>query len=543
MKRLTLQELLNVSASRYTDKPALAFTGGEPVTYRQVAETAGRLGRYLKNIGARKGDRIALLGENMPNWGIAYFAVTAAGYVAVPILPDFTADDVAQILEHSEAKAVFVSDRLASKLDGGTRKDVVRVRMDDFSAYRPEAEQDQDTPETILEDDLAAIIYTSGTTGNPKGVMLCHRNIVSNVIAASPIPRMKKDERVLSILPLSHTYECTIGFLIPFYLGACIYYIKKPPTPTVLQSTLRQIKPGVMLSVPLLIEKIYRQKIKPALTGSALTRFLLTLGPFRKILHLFAGMSLKKFFGGRLYFFGIGGAPLAPDVEQFLREARFPYAIGYGLTETSPLVAGDNAKNSRFQSTGRVLRGVQVRLLDPDPHTGEGEILVKGPNVMKGYYKDPERTAEVFTEDGWFRTGDLAVMNDKGYVYIKGRSKNVILGPSGENVYPETIESLINSFPYVDDSLVFSHNGRIIARIRLNYESLEEYLKTMKEGAVELAEYAGKHLAEIRSSVNARLSHFSRVNSVIEQTMPFEKTPTHKIKRFLYTKLPPKAEN
>jgi len=543
LKRLTLQELLNVSASRYADKPSLAFTGGEPVTCRQVAETAGCLSRYLKGIGARKGDRIALLGENMPNWGISYFAVTSAGYVAVPILPDFTPDDVAQILKHSAAKAVFISDRLASKLDGGTQKDLVRIRMDDFAPYRPEVEHDHVIPETVQEDDLAAIIYTSGTTGSPKGVMLRHRNIVSNVIAASPIPCMKKDERVLSILPLSHTYECTIGFLIPFYLGACIYYIKKPPTPTVLQSVLRQVKPGVMLSVPLLIEKIYRQKIQPALTGSAVTRFLFTLGPFRRILHLLAGRSLKKFFGGRLYFFGVGGAPLAPDVEQFLREARFPYAIGYGLTETSPLVAGDNAKNSRFKSTGRVLRGVRIRLLDPDPHTGEGEILVKGPNVMKGYYKDPERTAEVFTEDGWFRTGDLAVMNDKGYVYIKGRSKNVILGPSGENVYPETIESLINSFPYVDDSLVFSHNGRIIARIRLNYESLEVYVKSMKEGAVELAEYVAKHLAEIRSSVNARLSNFSRLSSVIEQTLPFEKTPTHKIKRFLYTKLSPKAEN
>lgn len=536
LDRLTLQSLLQEAARHYEDAPALAYVDDKPISYTKVEQAACGLAARLQGLGIEKGDRVALLAENMPNWGVAYFAVAAAGAVVVPVLPDFTPEDVSRIIEHSGSKAVFVSDKMKAKVTGAEGMGIQVISMNDED-FIEGASAEGISPDRIVEpDDLAAIIYTSGTTGSPKGVMLSHRNITSNVVAAAPIPQMKERERLLSILPLSHTYECTIGLLVPFSLGACVYYIKKPPTPNVLKEALQKVKPGVMLSVPLLIEKIYRQNVKPSLTKSAAVRALSKIPPFRKLLHRLAGKSLMNFFGGRIYFFGVGGAPLAPDVEHFLREARFPYAIGYGLTETSPLIAGDNARNSRFTSTGRVLEGVEVKLLNPDPETGEGEIIVKGPNVMKGYYKDPEKTAEVFTEDGWFRTGDLAVMNSKGYLYIKGRSKNVILGPSGENVYPETIESLINSFPYVQDSLVFAYEGSIVARVHLDYEAIEKQVEALKKSARDAAEYVKDHLAEIRKEANQKLSHFSRLNIIVEQKQPFEKTPTKKIKRFLYTK-------
>ncbi|MBN2051545.1 MAG: AMP-binding protein [Spirochaetales bacterium] len=529
---MTLQALLNYSTKKYTDQGALAFVDQEPLSYRQVKTAATGMAARLIELGVAKGDRVALLGENMPFWGVSYFAVALAGAVSVPVLPDFTEEDIKGILRHSGAKAMVISDRMAARLTD-LPADIQRIRMEE---PLPSDGDGLPADRTVEEDDLSAIIYTSGTTGSPKGVMLSHRNILSNVLAAAPIPRMKPRERLLSILPLSHTYECTIGFLIPFLMGACVYYIKKPPTPTVLKEALQKVRPGVMLSVPLLIEKIYRQNIKPTLNKSPFTRALIRFAPARGLLHRLAGKSLKQFFGGRLYFFGVGGAPLSPDVEKFLRQARFPYAIGYGLTETSPLIAGDNAAFTRFRSTGRVLQGVEVRIDDPDPETGEGEILVRGPNVMLGYYKDEERTAEVFTPDGWFKTGDLGVMNDKGYLYIKGRSKNLILGPSGENVYPESIENLLNSFPYVEDSLVFAYEGTIIARVQLDRESLEKHLESLKTGVREVSDYAKEHLAEIRQTVNRKLSHFSRLNTIMEQPTPFEKTPTKKIKRFLYTK-------
>jgi long-chain acyl-CoA synthetase len=293
-----------------------------------------------------------------------------------------------------------------------------------------------------------------------------------------------------------------------------------------------------MLTVPLIIEKIYRSRIKPALEKTAITRILMKVGPTRRMLSRKAVGQLSEFFGGRLRFFGVGGAPLAPEVEKFLFEGRFPYAIGYGLTETSPMVAGFGPSAAVYRSVGTVMEGITVRIDQPDPATGEGEILVKGPNVMMGYYKQESVTAEVFTSDGYFRTGDLGTLDHKGILYIRGRSKNMILGPNGENIYPEEIEAVINSEAMVSESLVMQYKGKLVARVHLNLESIEATLHHLKENAVEFQQQvqakAQEALDELMVRVNQHVSRNARIQQMILQMDPFEKTPTQKIKRFLY---------
>ncbi|GAB4378556.1 MAG: long-chain fatty acid--CoA ligase [Calditrichia bacterium] len=559
LKKLTLRCLLENSAEKYSDRPALSFIDSRPISYAELYEEVIQLIRFLQSQGIAPGDKVAILSENQPNWGIAYFAVTLMGAVAVPILPDFHTSEILHIIRHSECKAIFVSRRLLEKIEEARfLKSLKLILIDNFEPITLQGSK------TILkevlnrgereisklkqsarklggklhsepeEDDLAVIIYTSGTTGHSKGVMLTHKNLVSNATSALSFQKVTPGDRLVSILPLSHTYECTIGFLIPILQGACIYYLNKPPTPRLLLEAMQKVKPTIMLSVPLVIEKIYKTRVLPELTRNGLLRRLYKISPIRKRLHRIAGKKLLKSFGGELVFFGIGGALLAPEVEHFLREARFPYAIGYGLTETSPLVAGSGKHNTRFRSTGPPIEGVEVKIHDPNPETGEGEIWVRGPNVMKGYYKDPERTASVLTEDGWFKTGDLGYLDKDNYLYIKGRLKNMIVGPSGENIYPEEIEAILNEFDYVMESLVYMHENKLTARVHLNYEELDELFG--KENLTETEERARiqQLLEQIRTEVNSRVSSYSRLHRIIEQTEPFEKTPTQKTKRYLY---------
>jgi long-chain acyl-CoA synthetase len=343
---------------------------------------------------------------------------------------------------------------------------------------------------------------------------------------------------LLSILPLSHTYECTLGLVTPLYAGASVYYLDRPPTAAALLPALESVRPTVMLSVPLVIEKIFKTKIHPQLTANAILRGLYHIPLVRKKLHAVAGKKLLKTFGGELRMFCVGGAPLAPDVELFLREAGFPYAMGYGLTETAPLVAGTNPGKSRYRSTGPALPGTEIRIDRPDPNTGEGEILIKGPTVMKGYYKDPARTAELIGADGWFRSGDLGVFDRDGYLYIKGRLKNMILGPNGKNIYPEELESIINEFDLVLESLVYEQAGQIVARIYLNYEEFERALTDATRPESELRKEIARLMERLKGEINQRLPSYARIQRMIEQTEPFEKTPTQKIKRHLYVPSP-----
>lgn len=559
LKKNTLAALIEQSTQLHSDRIALSFTDEPPITYSVLKKEIEHLSQFLKEQGVGHGERVALLGENMPQWGIAYFAVATMGAIIVPILPDFHSSEIHHILRHSDAKIIFVSERFYHKvedLDDLNNRQI--ILLNDFSLIKPNTSKDalrqlldeggkglrkiRDwvykfagfVTDDVREDDVASIIYTSGTTGHSKGVQLTHKNIVSNTIASAEIPNVNDQDCFLSILPLAHVYECTLGLVLPLLCGASVYYVKKPPTAPVLLPALQQVRPTVMLTVPLIIEKMYKTRILPEIKKKFVVKLLYMVPVVRKRINAVAGKKLMATFGDRLRFFGVGGAALSSEVEQFLREAHFPYAIGYGLTETSPLIAGSNAQTTRFRAIGPLAKDVEVNIDHPDPKTGVGEVIVRGPNVMKGYYRDPERTAEVLSSDGWFRTGDLGRFDSDGYLYISGRLKNVLLGPSGENIYPEAIESVINRSEIVLESLVYMDTGQLVARVFLDYERLDTALR---KGATETQ--AKRHIAEIldhlRLEVNSQLSSFSRLTRIIEQSEPFEKTPTQKIKRYLYT--------
>jgi long-chain acyl-CoA synthetase len=545
VQKLTLPALFENTLRRWGKSKAYAFTGEEAVTWEDTWKSIRALISFLEKAGVRPGERVAILSTNMPNWAVSYFSVTFMGAVVVPVLPDFSSAEVGNVISHSGAKAIFVSSGLLPKLkEIKTETLETVILIEDFSvvssslqnipAFDPEAVPVSSYD--IAEEDLASIIYTSGTTGRSKGVMLTHRNISFNALKGYKIQPIEATDRFLSVLPLSHTYENTLGLILPMLSGACVYYLRKPPTPPVLLPALETVKPTVMLTVPLIIEKVYFNKILPAFNEKALLRILYGVPFIRKVLNRAAGRKLYKTFGGCLKFYGIGGAKLNRQVERFLHEAKFPYAIGYGLTETAPLLAGANPKFTVPDSTGPAIEGIELKINNPDPRTGEGEIWAKGPTVMKGYYLEPEMTAEVLSPDGWFRTGDLGSFDKKNNLYIRGRLKNMIVGSSGENIYPEEIESVINNFRFVVESLVVQQKGRLVAYVHMNMEELEKKYQGMKHDmAGKWEDWKEPLLTELKEYVNSKVSKFSQIYKVELQPVPFQKTATMKIKRFLYT--------
>ncbi|MDC7219098.1 MAG: AMP-binding protein [Spirochaetales bacterium] len=551
MKETINNVLFQSIEKNFARKAFSHYSGDESLTYLELGRSVTGISLWLISQGIQPGDKVALLGESSLYWPQVYFAVTTMGAVLVPILPDFQAEEISKILSHSESKLLFLSQKQKEKMDKAGC-DLSMVVLEELPSENEEGMELLDKYRSEVEEDsLAAILYTSGTTGNSKGVMLSHKNFVSNAKSASliPKPRLKTGHVWLSLLPLAHTYECTIGMIINVYTGGHTYYLGRPPVPSIIVKALKKLRPRVILSVPLLIEKIYSSSIKPNIT----TGFLGSLYkvPFmRRPIHWLAGRKLYKTFGGRLSFFGVGGAPLSAEVEKFLRDARFPYSIGYGLTETSPLLAGSPPLKGAFRSTGKVLERVEIRLAE------EGEIQARGPNIMQGYYKNEEMTKEVMTEDGWFRTGDIGEFDRRGNLFIKGRIKNVILGANGENIYPESIESVINAEPFVEESLVLEGGGGLTALVHFNYERVVEELQRLRyqhehrgegkefhvEGdkkgwipsAEEVSQFMEKYRASLTKTVNTRLSVFSRISHVKEESEPFIRTPTKKIKRFLY---------
>jgi long-chain acyl-CoA synthetase len=552
-EKMTLGALGLKAAEVYKKKKAFEFLGEaglyNTITYEQFGMKIRQIASLLLLMGIRPGSRVMLLAENRPEWPAAYFGTVLSGAVVVPILTDFIADHIQTIAAHAEISAVFTTAKHLAKLsEAGIPDDIPVIHIDTmFSQSDKDSiivsingkeksfllHTDSNFPE-VNENETASIIYTSGTSGSSKGVMLSHKNIISNAMASRCVVKIYPRDRLLSVIPLAHTYECTVGMVIGVMSGAGTSYLDRPPAPAVLVHAVQLIRPTVMLTVPLIIEKIYRLKIKPVLESNPLYKFSLT----RMLAIKIAGRKLLSSLGGAIRFFGIGGAALSADVETFLYKASFPYAIGYGLTETAPLLAGSSPFKGTLRSTGKVLDGVFVRIADTagniiggfgsqkkNPPDREGEIQAKGPNIMLGYYKDEERTQESFTEDGWFKTGDLGSIDKKGRLYIKGRSKAMILGPSGENIYPEEIEGILNAHEIVEDSLVYSdESGRLTALIVLS-----EKAKTM------LAAF-GDNLSELKIMANKKLASFSHIARIEIQDEPFEKTATKKIKRFLYPK-------
>jgi len=508
-------------------------------TYNAFKQKCDGLSKKLTQYGIGAGDKVAILSQSMPNWSVAFFSIVPFGRIAIPILPDSSENEVKNIINHSESKVIFVSQRLASKLSNEVKeKMTLIIDMDTFEVLKADEEKftcdgraSVPTPE-----DIAAIIYTSGTTGSAKGVVLSHRNLASNVISCYHSCKRGEKDRWLSILPMAHTLEMTLCMLYPMYCGATVYYLPKPPVASLLLKAMKVVKPTTMLSVPLIIEKVYRNSVLPTIQKS---RTLTWMNEHMNgIMCKIIGMKLKSTFGGHISFFGIGGAKLDPEVESFLLKAKFPYAIGYGLTETSPLLGYAMPGWRAVGSFGYPVYNVRLKLHDVNPETGEGEIVAKGPNVMLGYYKDPIRTKSVFTEDGWFRTNDLAVQDEKGRFYIKGRRNNMILGPSGENIYPEEIESVINNVSGVTESIVVERNGRLVALVQLD----ENMIEWDKEGEDYFYEKLDSVKEKIQKMVNKNVNKTSQVSSVEVMKEPFEKTATQKIRRFKYKDSAPTVE-
>lgn len=543
----TIDKMVRACAQSYGTLTALT-TYNKPETaiaYNQLEDMANDVALQLIRKGLPKGGKAAILSESCPNWGLSYFAINKAGAVAVPVLPNFSKTEVEKILEHSEAQYVFVNAANAAKVVDSKAK---VIRIEDM-AQIPACEMKKlatckfaDLIGTSLlgtdslkrkdqmmleerapkEDDIASIIYTSGTTGTPKGVMLTNKNLVWNAVTCStPFIKIHRGWSALSILPLSHVYEFTIGLLLLLINGCTITYLGKAPSTNTLMPALKGVRPHIVLSVPLLIEKVYRRALAPKFKeGTTLAKFAGNRLTSRFVYNM-VGRKVIKTFGGRLRFFGVGGSKLDPEVEAFLDKINFPYALGYGLTETSPFIAGCGPKDHVVGTLGAPIEGLDVRIAPED-----GEIQLKGPSIMKGYYKMPELTKETFTEDGYFRTGDLGAFED-GRLVIKGRSKSMILGSGGENIYPDNIESLINAQDFVVESLVVPEDRSLTAMVRLDIKALN---KTFKD--IDIQDF----LEKIRSEVNQKLASFSRIHRIKLQETPFERTPTEKIKRYLYTK-------
>ncbi|MBR5483899.1 MAG: AMP-binding protein [Alistipes sp.] len=541
----TLYELLQNSVKKYSDKIAFSMLGGEDVTYSEVGRRVKQVQDLLVGAGLKAGDKVAILSSSMPNWGVSYFAIVTSGMVAVPILNDFTSEELEKLIKHSEAKALLVSDKLFTKISKETAASLnIIIRTKNLSVISQTVEE-QGSISIPKPDDLAVIIYTSGTTSTPKGVMLTHYNLASQINMLYNLYPTAPGDATLSVLPMSHTYECSLGMLYIVATGATTTYLEKPPTPSVLLPALRKVRPTCFFIVPLIIEKIYNSQVLAKFTANKFMATLYGIGFIRRFLHRLAGKKLNAAFGGRARLF-IGGSKLDETVEQFLMDAKVPYAIGYGLTETAPLVAGQISPRVKLGSTGPAMEGVEVRLDNVNPETGHGEIVVNTPCALQGYYKNEEATAAVFTEDGWFRTGDLGYIDEEGFIYIKGRLKNMIVGPSGENIYPEEIESVLNTHVFVSESVVTEDNGRLIALVhfdsdaieKLKDELIEKWEITRDEWNQKVSEWEKKKeelKQDVMKYVNSKVNRFSRIAEVREEEKEFEKTPSKKIRRFLYT--------
>lgn len=509
-------------------------------TYSSFKAKCDSLSKKLTQYGIGAGDKVAIFSQSMPNWSVAFFSIVPFGRIAIPILPDSSENEVTNIINHSETKVIFVSQRLASKVSQEIKDRMTLViDLDTFEVIKSDDEQFTCDGKTTIPtpEDIATIIYTSGTTGSAKGVVLSHRNLSANVITCYHSCKRTEKDRWLSILPMAHTLEMTLCMLYPMYCGATVYYLQKPPVPSLLMKALKVVKPTTMLTVPLIIEKVYKGSVLPTIKKS---RTLTWMNEHMNgLMCRIIGMKLKATFGGHISFYGIGGAKLDPEVESFLLKAKFPYAIGYGLTETSPLLGYSMNKWRTVGSFGYPVYNVKLKLHNMNPETGEGEVVAKGPNVMLGYYKDPIRTKSVFTEDGWFRTSDIAIQDEKGRFFIKGRNNNMILGPSGENIYPEEIESVINNVEGVSESIVVERDGRLVALV----QPVENFIEWDKEGEDKLYEKLDKWKASLLKKVNKSVNKTSQVSSVEVMKEPFEKTATQKIRRFKYKDEAPTVES
>ena len=539
-----LQETMQTNWSNL----ALADIDGEnKYTYAELAAAIEKLHTTWKELGIKEGDKIALCGRNCANWGLLFLAVETYKAVVVSILPDFTADGIYGLVDHSEAVLLYVGPNVKKKIDPTQMKGLkATIFMDDFSIVEADDNvrkvydkvdetfakaypngvklTDVNYPTDNL-DDLAVINYTSGSTGNPKGVMLTHLSLSGNVeFAHIRIPH-KPGDTVLSMLPIAHMFGLMFEFLYQVCEGAQVYFLTQAPTPTVLMKAFAQVKPFMILTVPLVVEKIIKKGVLPKIS-SPLVKVLWKTPFVKNSVRGKVKDGLDKTFGGRLRYLIIGGAALNQEVEQVLHDIEFQYCVGYGMTECGPLISYEDPWKFQFHSCGKQIPQCHVRIDSEDPTGKDGEIQVKGINVMKGYYKNDEATKAVFTEDGWMRTGDLGILDKEGNIFIHGRSKNMILGPSGQNIYPEELEDKLNSLPCVSESIVVDRDHKLVALV---------FPDTSTDGMKQMGNKTiVQQMEENRILVNKDLPQYSQISAIELVTQEFEKTPKRSIKRYLY---------
>lgn len=542
-------DLLGNSIGKNWSMPAMSNYNGENITYGDAAQRIAQLHFIFDTSQIKQGDKIALVGKNSVNWGITYLAVVTYGAVIVPVLPDFKPNDIHHIVNHSDARLLFITDNIYENLTREQMKEVEYIfSLTDFSLLcdckSGKTKRNLENYEALLKkkypnginansfrlpdiknDNLAVLSYTSGTTGFTKGVMLTHNNLVANVIYANKNMPLEPGDKIVSFLPLAHAYGCAFEFLWPFNLGCHVTFLTKTPSPQIILKAFAQIKPRLVLAVPLIMEKIYKKQILPVINKPGI-KMLLKLPLLDKVIETKVKKKLMDAFGGNFHEVVIGGAPLSKEVEEFLSKVRFPFSIGYGMTECAPLISYANWDKTRLGSAGKVVDNLEIKIDSEDPENIAGEIMVRGENVMKGYYKNPEATKETIEPDGWMHTGDLGLLDKDGFVFIKGRNKSMILGASGQNIYPEEIEARFNNLDFVQESLIIEKDGKLVALIYPDYEMADK--KGFSDN--DLREIFEKH----RKYLNEILPAYMSVASTRIFSEEFEKTPKKSIKRFLY---------
>lgn len=531
------------------DKEALSNYKEKGYTYKEMAEKILKLHIMFEGSGIKEGDKIALIGKNSANWCVTYLAVVTYGAVIVPILPDFKPEDLSNIIIHSDSRLIFIDDKIAETVDIVKMQEIIgAISLDDFSLIvsgKPVVKEIFDSlsakfeetypalkPEDIKfsdisNDHLAVISYTSGTTGFSKGVMVPHNSLAANVRYAQKNMPLKPGDPVVSFLPLAHTFGCAFEFLFPFTIGCHITILTKTPSPQILIQAFKEIRPRLILSVPLVVEKIYKKQLLPIIDKPHM-KILLAVPLVNKILFKKIREKLTDTFGGRFHELVIGGAAFNADAEKFFKKIGFKFTVGYGMTECGPLISYASWDTTKTGASGRAVDTLEVTIDSTDPVNIVGEIILRGENMTTGYYKNEKATKELIDDEGWMHTGDLGVIDKEGNIFIKGRSKSMILGPSGKNIYPEEVESVINNKNYVTESVVISVDNKLIALIYPDYETMkrdsisEEQLISILEG--------------YRKEVNERLPEFMAVSKFRIHPEEFAKTPKRSIKRFLYTK-------
>ncbi|MBQ6300256.1 MAG: AMP-binding protein [Bacteroidales bacterium] len=539
-------ERLEAATRKFWDKPALNNIGGETFNYAQMATQIEKFHLVFEKLGFKKGEKIAICAQNGARWGMAYLAVNTYETVIVPILADFTADSVNHLVDHSDSIALFTNEAKWKKLDIGQMPKVrLVVDVDTWKALwtaDPSVQEIYDQMDALFTekypqgfgpenvhfptdnwDDLSTINYTSGSTGDPKGVMLTYRNFSANVDYSQR--NVPAGDKMVSMLPMAHMYGLVIEFIYPLCNGTSIYWLGKAPTPAALMKAFADVKPYLLITVPLVMEKIYKSKVKPTL-DKPVVKFLLKVPGINNIIYKKVKDGLVQAFGGNVLEFIMGGAALNPEVERLFKRIKFPYLVGYGMTEACPLLAYEHWTKYVAGSCGKCVDVAEVRIDSEDPQHVVGEIQCRGENIMIGYYKNPEATENAFTDDGWLKTGDLGIIDAEGNIFIRGRSKNMILGPSGQNIYPEEIEAIVNNQEYVIESVVVDRGGKLVALVFLDEQAIAKALLDV-EARSDIPE-------NIRTGANRQLPAYSQIYKVELMDKPFEKTPKMSIKRFLY---------